>query len=42
MEAGLVWLKSRGAPRVMLWTAEPNLRRSNCSPGWGFGAPWSR
>ena len=24
MEAAMAWLKSRGAPRVILWTAEPN------------------
>jgi GNAT superfamily N-acetyltransferase len=24
MDAAVAWLKSRGAPRVILWTAEPN------------------
>ena len=24
MDAALSWLKSRGAPRVILWTAQPN------------------
>ena len=35
MDAALAWLKSRGAPRVMLWTAEPNEAAQQL-----FAPPW--
>ena len=43
MDAALAWLKSRGAPRVMLWTAEPNHGGAgSCSTGLDSGGRWSR
>ena len=36
MDAALGWLKSRGAPRVMLWTAEPNRRAQQLFDRLGF------
>jgi GNAT superfamily N-acetyltransferase len=36
MDAALGWLKSRGAPRVMVWTAEPNHRAQQLFDRLGF------
>jgi ribosomal protein S18 acetylase RimI-like enzyme len=36
VEAALVWLKSRGAPRVMLWTAQPNSSAQHLFARLGF------
>jgi GNAT superfamily N-acetyltransferase len=36
IEAALAWLKSRGAPRVMLWTAEPNHAAQRLFARLGF------
>jgi GNAT superfamily N-acetyltransferase len=36
MDAGLAWLKSRGAPRAMLWTAHPNQEAQQLFARLGF------
>jgi ribosomal protein S18 acetylase RimI-like enzyme len=36
MDAGLAWLKSRGAPRAMLWTAHPNQEAQQLFTRLGF------
>ena len=36
MDAALEWLRSRGAPRVMLWTAEPNAGAQRLFERIGF------
>ena len=36
LEAAFDWLRSRGAPRVMLWTAEPNVPAQRLFTKAGF------
>jgi ribosomal protein S18 acetylase RimI-like enzyme len=36
VEAAAAWLKERGAPRVMLWTAEPNEAAQRLFERLGF------
>lgn len=36
MEAATAWLRERGAPRVMLWTAEPNIAAQSLFAKLGF------
>ena len=36
IEAALAWLRSRGAPRVVLWTAEPNTPAQRLFDRLGF------
>ena len=42
LNAALSNLKSRGAPRVVLSTAERNNRRRGCSSGWVSAGRWSK
>jgi ribosomal protein S18 acetylase RimI-like enzyme len=36
IDAAIEWLRTRGAPRVVLWTAEPNLAAQRLFDGLGF------
>jgi GNAT superfamily N-acetyltransferase len=36
MDAALVWLRDRGAPRALLWTAEPNDKAQRLFARMGF------
>lgn len=36
LEAAIAWLRERGAPRVMLWTAEPNVGAQRLFAKLGF------
>ena len=36
IEAAMAWLRERGAPRVVLWTAEPNQGAQRLFENLGF------